>query len=152
MLARVQRAIFFVLWHDDVKAPWLKLNAAARAESKTEAEQEQPPETRARASTKWRVPSSPSPPRHVFRSRSLYPLHSFPPILTLSLSLSLPLPLSLVRFREKSSLKTCQAYLNLANYRLGLSKYNQQQAFLRAKIRQKYGIKLSRATLCLRGK
>lgn len=59
MLARVQRAIFFVLWHDDVKALWLNLNAAARAESKTEAEQEQPPETRARASTKWRVPSSP---------------------------------------------------------------------------------------------
>ena len=96
MLARVQRAIFFVLWHDDVKAPWLKLNAAARAESKTEAEQEQPPETRARASTKWRVPSSPSPPRHVFRSRSLYPLHSFPPILTLSLSPSPSLSLSFV--------------------------------------------------------
>lgn len=63
MLARVQRAIFFVLWHDDVKALWLNLNAAARAESKTEAEQEQPPETRARASTKWRVPSSPWRPR-----------------------------------------------------------------------------------------
>lgn len=75
MLARVQRAIFFVLWHDDVKALWLNLNAAARAESKTEAEQEQPPETRARASTKWRVPSSPWRPLPTPR-----PIASLPPL------------------------------------------------------------------------